>query len=152
MEPNTERCRQLLMSWRDRQIIRAYQLLNSCAVEARNQLEQQLDQASFWDSAWDPAGFANDRIDALLGGLLQSPLQTFYNQAGDELRAIDPRLAGLSAIVCDGPKIDFPIASEVDVVTPQQFEHEAVEPAPASQNWFKRMGDLVATPAGKVAA
>lgn len=152
MNTTSERYRNLLMSWRDRQVLQLHQLLNVKAIEAREAFEQQLEQASFWDSAWDPAGFANCRLDTLLADMLEQPLQEYFELAGNQLGSIDERFADLGKVVRDGPGDIFPALKITDDQPSQEKPPIESSAHSKSQSWFQRVGGIVAGSATQVAS
>lgn len=103
--------RQALAEWRDRQVLAAYHLLNNLADEARSRFESSLDQASLKDSVWDPANFADHRIDALMCEAVPSALERLLQSAGRELAAISPTFEPYGNALSASTGFDFPIAA-----------------------------------------
>lgn len=152
MEINSERRRHLLMSWRDQYIIAANQLLNSTAIEACETFEDQLNEASAWDSAWDPAGFADSRIDDLMAANLEKPFEELFKRAGEDLQLIEGQLADLGNIVANGPGAVFPNGSkEVDPAGQPEFL-DVSQPASGPLKWLQSMRGIIPKPIKNMAA
>ena len=56
--------RQALAEWRDRQVLASVRMLNRLSEEARRKFDESLAEASFKDTVWDPASFADHRTGA----------------------------------------------------------------------------------------
>ncbi len=100
--------RQGVTEWRDRQILAAYSMFNSQAQEARAIFEKQLSEANLLDSVWDPAGFANARIDDLLRTRIGPCLEKLLSEAASELTALDSRFGDLGDALSRSEGIHLP--------------------------------------------
>lgn len=146
--------RQALAEWRDRQVLAVYHILNNLADEARSKFEASLEQASLKDSVWDPANFADRRIDALMCEAVPSALERLLKSAGRELAAISPTFEPYGNALSASTGFDFPIAglgedkaeSNGDLVGSSASSDDAVSEAsqpqvPASSSWS--LGNLM---------
>lgn len=144
--------RQAVTEWRDRQIMDARSLLNAHAQAARNAFEAQLSQASMLDSVWDPAGFTNHRIDALMHYHVSGGLADYFKNAAKELVSLDKSFTRLGKVLASGAGIKLPAAAEprapskTDATT-----SDADLPVADTDSWLVRLRGTVATTASTVA-
>jgi hypothetical protein len=115
--------RQALAEWRDRYIVAAGVMVNSNATKALSALEHELGDVSGMDSLLNPGGLARERIDSLMRTELKPELVRYLTDAGEELAAIDARLAALSSVMST-LSITLPPVDTADA----KFEED--EPAP----------------------
>ena len=103
--------RQALAEWRDRQILELCRLLNDHAQHARTAFEAELHDAGLIDSVWDPARFADARIDRLLTATVRQALRQFLSQAADELAATHCSFAPFADALRKSEGFGFPQVS-----------------------------------------
>lgn len=142
--------RQAVTEWRDRQLFQAMTMLNAAGIGARTALDEQIKDAALFQSVWDPAGFVNARIDELMRGEVATRLETFLEQAAQELRALESRFQPLAdALVASASAIEMPTAPEPEPVASTAVEHPS--PPHIQQNdgrlsrVTKRVSDLAIT-------
>lgn len=144
--------RHWIMAWRDRQIIGGYELLNSTAIAVRNAFEKQLQEATFLDAAWHPAGFANHRIDALFCSLLRGPLDEFFRSAGTELAALDDRLSEIGSILAEGGLVELPVTQDPGDGSAPVPTSEASASHGEDMTLLARVGGALASGAGSISS
>lgn len=103
--------RQAVAEWRDRQILAAAALLNEKAIDARAAFDREVDNATAAETIFNPAAFANSRIDALLGASLNASFPEFFGIAARELVSIDQRLSDIGDALKRPDAIVLPLAS-----------------------------------------
>ena len=103
-------CRQAIAEWRDRQILGACAMLNSCAGRAQAAFEAQLSDARLTDALWDPAAFAHARIDELMRPAVQSAMATFLQEAARELAELSPTFDNLAEAFARSDAVVWPQA------------------------------------------
>lgn len=144
--------RQAVTEWRDRQIMDARSLLNARAQAARNAFEAQLSQASVLDSVWDPAGFTNHRIDALMHEHISGGLAELFKNAAKELVSLDKRFARLGKALANGAGIILPAAAEPSAPSKTDATTAGADlPVANTDSWLVRLRGTVATTATSVA-
>jgi hypothetical protein len=102
--------RQAVLEWRDRQILAAYALFNSKAQGALEAFEAQVAKASVVDSVWDPAGFADFRIDELMQERMRPALRALMSGAESELVGLGKDFAPLGAALARSDELILPTA------------------------------------------
>nr|WP_314464299.1 hypothetical protein [uncultured Novosphingobium sp.] len=139
--------RQAVTEWRDRQLLHAMTMLNTAGIEARTALDRQIKDAALIQSVWDPAGFVNARIDELMRAEVALRIDTFLDQAAQELRALEPRFFPLAdALAASASAIEMPAAAEPEPATPSDTECSSTLPLQQGEGRLsrvtKRVGDL----------
>lgn len=104
--------RQGVAEWRDRQILSALALFNSKAKESLEAFEAQAATASVVDSVWDPSGFADARVDALMCERMDPALKEFMSAAETELVALSDGFADLGAALARSEAVVLPEPTE----------------------------------------
>ena len=142
--------RQAVTEWRDRQLFQAMTMLNAAGIGARTALDEQIKDAALFQSVWDPAGFVNARIDELMRSEVATRLETYLEQAAQELRALESRFQPLAdALVASASAIEMPTAPEPEPIASTAVEH--LLPPQVQQNEgrlsrvTKRVSDLAIT-------
>jgi hypothetical protein len=108
--------RQAVVAWRDEQFLAAYGLLSAKAQEARAAFEQRLvEHARLYDTVWDPAGFAEPRIDAELRKVLPRALADFLENAATSLAKISPDFAELADALRRSDALALPQAEQAEL-------------------------------------
>lgn len=121
--------RQALAEWRDRQILAISGEFNGRAAEALAAFDAQVTSANLIDSVWDPAGFANGRIDQLLSQSVPAPLDKALKLAGKELAAISPAFAELAGALAWSEAITFPESATAEPADAPAPSTVAAEPS-----------------------
>lgn len=101
--------RQSVTQWRDQLILEAHNLFNEHAILALEAFEREIGEATVLDSVWDPAGFANSRIDGALARTLSAALASFFQDGAAELAALDPAFVELSEALRKSEAVSFPV-------------------------------------------
>lgn len=151
MDASTVILRHAIMAWRDHQIIVAVGLINSAAISARQAFETAAKNATLRDSAWDPKGFTDKRIDALLNDEMRGPLHQFFKDAGAELAALSPGLTQLGSLFAQSGALmtipgDLMPKSEAPPIAP--IRQESLK----DEGLFATIGGAIASKAASVAA
>lgn len=108
--------RQAVVAWRDEQLLTAYALFSASAREARAAFDQRLaEHASLYDTVWDPAGFAEPRIDAELRRIMPRVLTDYLDRAASDLAAIGPEFAELAEALQRSHVLDLPQAPQIEL-------------------------------------
>jgi hypothetical protein len=109
--------RQAVVAWRDEQLLAAYSLFSAKAQEASIAFEQRLvEHASLYDTVWDPAGFAEPRIDSELRKVLPQALANFLDGAATTLAEIATEFAELADALRRSDALTFPQAEHFELV------------------------------------
>jgi len=127
--------RQALAEWRDRQVLAAFRMLNTLSADARRKFDESLAEANLKDTVWDPASFADHRIDALLCATAPPALDQFLRAAGAELSIISEGFAAYGEALArshgfslpNSPANDQPTQSE-GFPSEQKYETEVPKP------------------------
>lgn len=104
--------RQALAEWRDRQVLASVRMLNRLSEEARRKFDESLAEASFKDTVWDPASFADHRIDFLLCETVPKALSQLLEVAASELTAISADFAAYGEALASSTGFSFPTPAE----------------------------------------
>lgn len=108
--------------------------MNALADTARQKFDHTIEEASLKDSVWDPAHFADQRIDALLHETVPSALERLLAAAGAELAAISPDFAPFGEALACSAGFEFPAAMQADapLAPPAPLAPIAAKPKPAA--------------------
>jgi hypothetical protein len=132
--------RQAVAAWRDRLTLAAWELINAAGSSARDEVETNLPEASLLDTLMNPARFVYDRVDVAMHLTLATRLKTLFEQAAQELQAINPAYQPLaSALIASVDVLSFP-STQAEA----QEETELSEHAPS--RWFPRITRLPTLP------
>ncbi len=128
--------RQALAEWRDRQILSINAGFNTRAAEGLAGFDSQVTEANLIDSVWDPAGFADRRIDDLMRASVPAMVTGFVELAAAELRAISAEFGPVADALARAGTLDMPDAGEtVDADVPPGLGQEAPVEVPATPSW-----------------
>ena len=108
--------RQAVVAWRDEQLLAAYSLFSDEIQQARASFEQGLVlHASLYDTVWDPAGFAEPRIDAELRKVLPGALAVFLDEAATALVVVSPEFGELAEALRRSDRLVLPQAAQIEL-------------------------------------
>ena len=146
--------RQAVAEWRDRHILLVHASINIKAQEALQAFEEQAARASVVDSVWDPAGFANARIDGLMRERIEPLLQELMAGAEKELMSASESFADLGSALARSDALILPSSADPDTTplppTPGAAGTE-VEGNDTQISWLKKLPSIAAERASSLA-
>lgn len=118
--------RQAVNNWRDEYTVHALNLLNDCARRSRQDFDAHLEEAGLLDSVWDPAGFADARVDRLMWESITKDVPELMARAGKALSSLSDAFAVIGDALSTGEPLDMPTLNE-PTVAPSQVTQDASE-------------------------
>lgn len=130
--------------WRDRAILEAARMLNQAGTTCLAAFDGEISEASIVESAWDPASFANLRIDRAMLACLRVDLPALLTRAAQELaRIVSAQTDFVEGAREAADKLAWPEVQEEAGTTESLPEEES--PAAASTSRVSRIGRLAQT-------
>lgn len=100
--------RQAINNWRDEYTLEALHLFNGSAQLSRRNFNAHLEEAGLLDSVWDPAGFANARVDRLMSESICKEAHTLMGRAGNALSSLSASFAMIGDALVIGEPLETP--------------------------------------------
>lgn len=141
MEIDGTMLRQAINNWRDEYTIEALNIFNGCAQRSRGNFDAHLEEAGLLDSVWDPAGFANARIDRLMMDSIVADVADFLARAGIGLSTLSAAFSVIGEALAAGDPLDTPDFTELDPAPSQVSQSNAdTLPSAASEGTWTAFG------------
>lgn len=100
----------------------ALNVFNDCAQHSRGNFDAHLEEAGLLDSVWDPAGFANVRVDRLMMDSIAADVADLLTRAGTGLSTLSTAFSAIGEALAAGDPLDTPDLTEPDPALPQVSE------------------------------